>query len=60
MSSQNLNDAVDLEDLTGKEYMKITHTAWIVYSMCILGMIWATIQTILINRMETDSSKVKV
>jgi hypothetical protein len=35
--------------------MQTTHSEWIIYSMCILGMGWALIQTILISRMSMDA-----
>lgn len=39
--------------------MQITHSAWIVYSMCSLGLIWAITQTVLIMTYKMDPNKVK-
>lgn len=40
--------------------MGTTHSEWIIYSMCVLAISWAAVQTLLITRMEMVSSRVKV
>jgi hypothetical protein len=56
--SESLTEAADLFQPT--VYMQTLHTSWIVYSMCVLSLVWAIVQTIRINRMHMDANKVKV
>lgn len=56
--SESLTEAADLFRPT--VYMQTLHTSWIVYSMCVLSLVWAVVQTIRINRMPMDANKVKV
>jgi hypothetical protein len=39
--------------------MATTHAEWAVYSMCVLAIVWAAIQTILLTRMNMDPAKVR-
>ena len=60
--SQSLTEASALGQATilyQDDFMKTTHTEWIVYSNCALALGWALILTILLSRMNFDSSKVK-
>jgi hypothetical protein len=45
--------------VTNNDYMATTHAEWAVYSMCVLAIVWAAIQTILLTRMNMDPSKVR-
>jgi hypothetical protein len=45
--------------VTNENYMATSHSEWIVYSMCMLSIVWALIQTILLTRMNMDPAKVR-
>lgn len=46
--------------LDGALYMDEKWACWIIYLLCITAIVYAGVQTILINRMNMDPSKVKV
>jgi len=45
--------------LPAENYMQTVTAEWIVYSMCLLSIVWAIVNTVMLSRMNMDPSKIK-
>ena len=60
--SNNLNTASQMGangKLPAEDYMQTVTAEWIIYSMCLLAITWAIVQTVMLGRMNMDPSKIK-